>query len=561
MDKYLKYKQKYLNLKKIIGGSGTTQPVMTVEKYLKELSKIFDPKYIEERLLPYIPDDKKQRLYDQKNTEKIRTYINTLSEMLQNAKREEQQQKTRPTQVNATEQRDKVTRTIPIMNKIIRKLNSHLNKLAQVISVLEDIELYKFEDIEMTISQISDYALVRLSPFQRAKPVESKYSVLRDSRYTEYNIINKEQADADEQGSGIPSSTLLRVGNNLYFAQMTSRAFRSWLDVVSDKLEMKPVTPRENGIVTLCDNFTDTRNVLERYTIVYKSIRADGKIDMEYDVLKIIRDHLYKHGHYMLRDDLYPQQYFERPKRITHFPRMEQKSMIDRDENLSYIYKIGIFIATLISKPNMFPNSTSMACTACTAEDINPLYNSLIVVDRKHFKEAVDQKRQLSPEEERNKIIRCQKGHEICLKCTKSLSQHLRGRVCPDTLSKDEEEVLKSGVMLLTCPNCGYKRQKDNGCNHITCPDCESHYCDICNTIFGDRRTPKRTIDAKKEAHYRPGGGTECSGRLHDQAELDRLRDNQQRERDQAAAEHREVRLNADDRAIFEIDWDAQDNQ
>jgi E3 ubiquitin-protein ligase RNF14 len=67
------------------------------------------------------------------------------------------------------------------------------------------------------------------------------------------------------------------------------------------------------------------------------------------------------------------------------------------------------------------------------------------------------------------------------------------------------------------CPTCGAPSQKTQGCNHMQCPRCQTHFCYLCSSWL-DPRNPY--------GHYNNesgGGPTECNQRLWEGTDLDAL--------------------------------------
>ena len=54
------------------------------------------------------------------------------------------------------------------------------------------------------------------------------------------------------------------------------------------------------------------------------------------------------------------------------------------------------------------------------------------------------------------------------------------------------------------CPNCQSVIEKDHGCNKMTCSNCNSHFCWLCNTML-PRHNPYN--------HFHPGNSP-CAGKL-----------------------------------------------
>jgi hypothetical protein len=59
------------------------------------------------------------------------------------------------------------------------------------------------------------------------------------------------------------------------------------------------------------------------------------------------------------------------------------------------------------------------------------------------------------------------------------------------------------------CPNaaCGIATEKTSGCNHITCPNCTTHWCYVCMAIFpGDQAHTNTELDIYRHMYEAHGG-------------------------------------------------------
>lgn len=97
-----------------------------------------------------------------------------------------------------------------------------------------------------------------------------------------------------------------------------------------------------------------------------------------------------------------------------------------------------------------------------------------------------------SKDKEGNKYIKCENGHKFCYECLKPWHGSAS---CEEIIDKDFFKWKKRKV-IKKCPNCFFWTEKNEGCNHMTCPSCHFQWCWIC--------TKKYTND-----HYQFGG---CSG-------------------------------------------------
>ena len=80
---------------------------------------------------------------------------------------------------------------------------------------------------------------------------------------------------------------------------------------------------------------------------------------------------------------------------------------------------------------------------------------------------------------EKNKninYVKCKKGHEYCFECLRpphgksSCEQHME----KDFLKWKKNRIVKK------CPRCKIFTEKNEGCNHMTCPSCKYQWCWLC---------------------------------------------------------------------------------
>ena len=78
---------------------------------------------------------------------------------------------------------------------------------------------------------------------------------------------------------------------------------------------------------------------------------------------------------------------------------------------------------------------------------------------------------------ERN--VECGKGHKFCFNC---LQESHKGE-CSQNLDEKMEEFAKK-KFIKKCPNCGSWTEKNEGCNHITCIECNFQWCWLFNQKY-----------------------------------------------------------------------------
>lgn len=75
-----------------------------------------------------------------------------------------------------------------------------------------------------------------------------------------------------------------------------------------------------------------------------------------------------------------------------------------------------------------------------------------------------------------SKYVKCTNGHEFCFNC----SQKPHGwKACSTMIDKGFEE-WKSQNLVKRCPYCRFWTEKNTGCNHMTCSQCNFQWCWVC---------------------------------------------------------------------------------
>ena len=75
-----------------------------------------------------------------------------------------------------------------------------------------------------------------------------------------------------------------------------------------------------------------------------------------------------------------------------------------------------------------------------------------------------------------SKTLHCTCGQAICYSCG---NQDHPGVSCENALDKFYQGAKKS-YLIYPCPKCKVPIQKNQGCNHMTCSNCQHQYCWIC---------------------------------------------------------------------------------
>ena len=74
------------------------------------------------------------------------------------------------------------------------------------------------------------------------------------------------------------------------------------------------------------------------------------------------------------------------------------------------------------------------------------------------------------------KYVKCKKGHEYCFECLRP--PHGKSS-CEQLMEKDFLKWKKNRIVK-KCPRCKIFTEKNEGCNHMTCPSCKYQWCWLC---------------------------------------------------------------------------------
>ena len=76
----------------------------------------------------------------------------------------------------------------------------------------------------------------------------------------------------------------------------------------------------------------------------------------------------------------------------------------------------------------------------------------------------------------KEKIVKCNFGHEFCFECG---NKPHPDKKCSEIIDKDFEK-WKSSRVVKRCPHCKFWTEKNEGCNHMTCIQCKFQWCWLC---------------------------------------------------------------------------------
>lgn len=122
--------------------------------------------------------------------------------------------------------------------------------------------------------------------------------------------------------------------------------------------------------------------------------------------------------------------------------------------------------------------------------------NAVIILIRKKVEEvqiAKDNKLKWCPTPECNSVIKkpgCCKRRAICTKCGNDMcfkcnSKWHEGLPCQTMNFKEWE---KNHLNYKSCPNCMTPIEKAEGCNHMECNSCHTHFCWMCKADITDTK-------------------------------------------------------------------------
>jgi len=79
-----------------------------------------------------------------------------------------------------------------------------------------------------------------------------------------------------------------------------------------------------------------------------------------------------------------------------------------------------------------------------------------------------------------NENVQCGNGHFFCFKCLQKPHE------LEECIIKFDDEMKEyiGKKFIKKCPNCNTWTEKINGCNHITCKECNYHWCFICSKEY-----------------------------------------------------------------------------
>ena len=79
-----------------------------------------------------------------------------------------------------------------------------------------------------------------------------------------------------------------------------------------------------------------------------------------------------------------------------------------------------------------------------------------------------------------NPLMKCVCGQEFCFKCNNEWHPNMK---CEDFIDKMYKNYIKTAEVRF-CPNCRALIEKNDGCNHMTCIQCNYQFCWLCEQKY-----------------------------------------------------------------------------
>lgn len=76
----------------------------------------------------------------------------------------------------------------------------------------------------------------------------------------------------------------------------------------------------------------------------------------------------------------------------------------------------------------------------------------------------------------------------MCTDCKKFAHPNLSCKEAKEKFfdGKDMDEATLKSLNIKKCPSCSSGVEKIDGCNHMTCQNCKTHFCWICKHSAGN---------------------------------------------------------------------------
>ena len=78
-------------------------------------------------------------------------------------------------------------------------------------------------------------------------------------------------------------------------------------------------------------------------------------------------------------------------------------------------------------------------------------------------------------------ISKCKNEHEYCFKC---LNKPHKNNICEENIDDENIKQYAKNKFIKKCPKCGTYTEKNEGCNHMICLECNYQWCWLCNEQY-----------------------------------------------------------------------------
>jgi hypothetical protein len=584
MNKYLKYKLKYENLKKLLGGADEApketarqrvermrnidrqrameeaqreRAKLEEEKkiigYLKKLNNIFLNKTIDTKSgekktnlelfisknfkISYVPDQHRHQII------KLQRSLENINRLLTgqplNYPDNVDESKLLPSQIKKRRTAlDTAHKLISDLQKYVGNANMILNRFKQMMMVGDGYDvIHNLPRVPITIKSWGEYLNMDVEQKKRrpermedseAAPAHRGDSKAHNGREVKERegrevkvqphesedivIINKDYIEEDRRATNLKFKQNLLLGQNsdgkrVFFAMTSVIGLYNWLKFEKHLLN---ISLEEDSDGVIFGNKLSRQYTLEpdkRFTFMYTHKKEDNTVDIKFDLIKIINQHLYDSrcniGTFRAVHYGFPHKK-QHNKFITRFPEPSRDTPFDPLHEA--IFNIGQLLARKLQ--NIIPDGY-MLCPSCDVIQLNPLYSRVTIYskDTTYGEQII--------------CIKC--STTLCLKCEKKLDEHrevytlapdnygragsttrIRTIVCPDFTEKTDEEFYTSlrPAGTASCPNCTIQIVKgDLACNHGECR-CGMHFCFLCGASLGNVGATKRLVNDNIDIHY-----------------------------------------------------------
>lgn len=348
------------------------------------------------------------------------------------------------------------------------ELNIILNKIHTILNPESQTILYKFVVIPWNISCWDAYLDSEIEPFPQLHRLTALARTGQGEQGEQKQPEVKRQAINADILSDDPVS-FIKLGKGVSYDHESPTAFLAWLQHIRRQITLGQSDEKAVGLI-----WTDTDQ--RQFSFFYG----------EHNIVLIAQYVLNQNGGYRLNlhDDPTMDRAMTRT-RTRPYGRgrgrgtrsgMYQGRLFPKDTtclsvNDSAILGIGSLFADLF---NTLVPEEYVICRHGDCRESNPLFNRLSYVSNFVIGKT---------------YVTCSRsGHRFCNRCGLVEGQHSYSRECP---ASDQQTILLAMKGAgYPCPGQGCRRIMDklDGCNHMTCPTCNTHSCFLCHKSLDLRR-------------------------------------------------------------------------